>query len=391
MNLFNFKKEKEKPEMALVDLFKFAMPEIPLISESRNKEYVNYGADNLYPEKLSSLLNQSAIHNSIVLGKAAMMAGKGFFINGAKTPEENKLKYDALPVNTKIAYDNFLNNQHDELDIQEIVQFCSLDYQTYGSYAIEIIWNTDFTQIVRLKYVEVKNIRSGKLINNKITEYFYSRDWSQAQNKAYKPVSIPAFDIDDKEHYNQLIYVKNGTLQYYGEPFYKGSLTWINIDAKMANFHLSNIENGFAPSMSIKFYQKPDSPEKQAHIVSQIKKQYSGGSNAGKALIFFSDGKDLAPDVEAINVSNLDKQYLALSELATQNILTGAAVTSPLLFGIAVPGSLGGNTELDISYKIFNNSVITPDRIKIEKVINKILKINKIDVTITIEQFNPLV
>lgn len=388
MGIFNFKKNKKETEMSLIDLFQFAAPEIPTIKEVRGKDWVYYGLDNLYPNKLNELLNQSAIHNAIVTGKANMMAGNGFLINDSKTKDESDLAYNALPPNVKLLLDNFIENKNGEDDVYDIISKMSKDYQTYGSMALEVVWSMDFSTISTLKYVDTKNIRSGKYENGKICSYWYSRNWSDVKN--YIPNEIHSFNTTDKEHYNQLIFIKNGTLDYYGEPFYKGSLTWIDIDAKMANFHLSNIENGFAPSMTLKFYQKPSGPEEQAKIVSSIKKQYSGGSNAGKALIFFSDGKDLAPDVDAINVSNLDKQYLALSDLAVQNILTGGQVTSPALFGIQTPGSLSQGTELQTAYNIYNKSVIAPDRLKLDKLFNKILKINKIDVKLVIAPFNPL-
>lgn len=392
MKIFNFNitRKKDTPETSSVDLFKFAMPEIPVIREVQGKDWVLYGENNLYPLKLSVLPNQSAIHNSIVGGKAKMMAGKGLLINGTQTKEQSKDALLKLDRKTQLDYAHFLSNPNGSQDMQEIIDAVSLDWQTYGAYAIEVVWSMDFTRIATVKYVEVKNLRMGKMCDGKINEYWYSRNWALTNKDGYRPNKIAAFDPDNKQEYNQIIYVKNGTLEYYGEPFYKGSLTWIDIDAKMANFHNSNIENGFAPSMALKFYQKPASPEEQSKVISDIKKAYSGGQNAGKAMIFFSDGKDLAPDMEPINVSNLDKQYIALSELAVQNILTGAQVTSPALFGIAVPGSLSNGTELETAYKIFNNSVIAPDRLKVEKTLNRILAINKIPVTVTIEAFNPL-
>lgn len=384
-------KMAKSTEMSIIDIFKFASPEIPIIKEVKGKDWIFYGMDNLYPTKLKFLLNQSAIHNAIVLGRSTMMAGKGFLVNGAKTKEESDIVISQLDANTQKLYTEFLNNNNNDLDIQEIITKISYDYQVYGEMALEIVWSMDFSRIATIKYVNAANIRSGYLCNDKVEHYWYSRNWAFANKDGYKPVKIAAFDEKNKEDYNQLIFIKSGNEEYYGEPFYKGSLAWIETDAAMANFHLSNIQNGFSPSMTLKFYQKPASPEEQSKIVNAIKKQYSGTGNAGKAMIFFSDGKDLAPDVAPIDISNLDKQYLALSELAVQNILTGAQVTTPMLFGISTPGSLGANTELETGYNIFNNSVIAPDRIKLEKLFNKILKINKIPVTITIEAFNPLV
>lgn len=395
MKLFNFLKTNKPnpvviPSMPSVTHVGFALPELPVIKEVKGKDWIFWGDDNLYPQHLKRILIQSPTQGAIIRGKAGMMSGDGFLVNDAVDIATSKQIVAALPANVKSAYETFLNNPNDSDDLETIIYKLSNDWQTYGCYSLEVVWSMDFSKIVTLKHVDVSNIRSGKIINGKVNEYWYSRDWSYASKEGFIPQPIAAFDVNDKEHYNQLIYVKEGTLEYYGEPIYSKTLSYVEIEGKLANFHLSNIVNGFAPSIAIKFYQKPGSPEEQSAIVNGIKKQYGGHNNAGRAMIFFSDGKDLAPEVTDIPVSNLDKQYIAVNDLTIQNILTGNQVTSPLLFGITTPGSLGGNNELEKAYQIFNKSVIEPDRKKIEKTLNKILQVNKIPVTISIMPFNPL-
>lgn len=382
------KDNKNETSMSMGEMFTFVPPPLPIIKEVRGKSYIPYGEKNLYPLYLYDLLGKSAIHYAIVDGKSKMMAGDGYLFNGATDKEESLNVYNALDIPTKSKLDLFLDNPNNEDDVQEIITKISKDYQITGSFAIEVIWSMDFSRINTLKYVDIRKVRSGNIVNGKVKEYYYCRDWTDEWN--YKPVPIAAFDTEDKEHYNQLIFVKNGNLDYYGEAPYHGSLYWINIDSKMSIFHLSNISNGFAPSFSVKFYQRPVDDIEKKKITDSIVRQKSGETNAGKAFIFFSDGKDLAPDIEPINVSNLDKQYIALSELAVQNILTGSQVTSPALFGIQTPGSLSQGTELQTAYNIFNKSVIAPERKKVEKVLNKILKINQIPVKIELAPFNPL-
>ncbi len=130
--------------------------------------------------------------------------------------------------------------------------------------------------------------------------------------------------------------------------------------------------------------------QKREPIVNQIERAYAGTGNAGRAMIFFSDGKELAPEIAPVAVSDLHEQYIAINNLAVQNILTANQVTSPLLFGISVPGQLGGSTELGVAYQIFNSSVIEPDRKKVERVLNDLLAINNIPIEIDILPFNPL-
>ena len=43
----------------------FSNDKVPVFSEVRNKEYINYGEDNNYPNFLVTLFNRSAKHNAI--------------------------------------------------------------------------------------------------------------------------------------------------------------------------------------------------------------------------------------------------------------------------------------------------------------------------------------
>ena len=398
MKFFNFnKKEKEQkvevPSTTSVNtgsLFQYNLHVSPTKELAKGKGYIKYGDDNLYPEYLRSLLPLSPTHKAIVTGKADMMAGKGFLINGSTTKAESKAMIDALDPATKLAYETFLDNPFDTLDINEIVQKVALDFQIENRYAIEVVWSLDFTKITRVKYIQVRNIREGEKVNDVIKEYFYSADWSKENKEGYIPKRIAAFDPNNKEDFNQLIYVAQGSDDHYGDPYYDGSLSWIDLEIKMSIFYNSLLDNGFNPNIIINFFRKPG-PEQESIIVNKMNKKFQGTYNANKPMIFFSDDKETAPVVSSVQAAGIDKQYLQLVETATQCILTGGSVTSPMLFGITTSGNIGGQgAELETAYKIFNNSVIAPDRILLEKTFNTILKINKIPFTVTIEEFNPL-
>jgi len=42
----------------------FSVPALPVIKEITNKDWVYYGEDNLYPEKLIKLYDSSAMHHT---------------------------------------------------------------------------------------------------------------------------------------------------------------------------------------------------------------------------------------------------------------------------------------------------------------------------------------
>lgn len=363
----------------------YQIPEVPKIMEKRGKDYILWGEDNEYPDKLVSLINGSAIHNAIIRTKAIMTAGDGFFYNGAQSRKENEDVLRSIGKNPKLA--EFILNEADQDSIHTISNKIAQDIHSFGCLSLEVIWNPNHDKIIRVKHLPVKNVRAGKKVEGKITKYYYHHSWTK-QTRQEEPIEYAPFNPESKEK-EQIYFLKTGGLDYYGEPPYIGALTWIKTDYEMGVFHLANIQNGMNPSLAIKFYEKPGSDEDKQSILKAIRREYRGTTNTAKDMVFFSEGKELSPDVEPIQNSNLDKQYLALAELCDRKILTGHQLTSPLLVGISTTGQLSGNTELKTAFNIFDNVVIAGYRSIIERVWNDLGKVNVPEVTFGIDPYNP--
>jgi hypothetical protein len=223
-------------------------------------------------------------------------------------------------------------------------------------------------------------------VNGEVKEYYYSRNFADRREKE---TSIAAFDINDKENYRQLLYLGHSMVsnEYYFEPSYIAGANWCYLEAQTGLFYKSLMENGFNPSVIVRFFRKPSSFEERDEIVSGLKKSFGGIKNSGKAICMFSDGKELAPEVTPIEVSNIDKQFVVIASQITEKILTSHRVTSGELFGISTPGQLG-NSDLGVQVEAFQRFVIQPSTNFIDDLINKLLKINGLDVnfkTIPIE------
>lgn len=391
MKLFGFefgntKAQEPQPEIkrdvSSFDLFTFHkansyLPETSVYSYTSS--YVKWGFDNLFPLQLVDLYDSSSTHASIVQQKAKMIIGEG-------------VKYNAelLSLKDKEEFKRFIQLADGERDVDSVFYDLSFDYQLFGAICLEVIWNSDFTRIVRINRIPTLNIRLGKENDKgKVEEYYYSKDWRRSNSYT----KIPSFNILNKTSQNQLIYIKNPSVdgRYYGVPTYSSGLNWIAADAAISKFHLSNISNGFSPSIAIKFYQLPESEEKRDKIVSDIKREYAGQGNAGKAMIFFSDGKDTAPDVETVQVSELDKQFTTVADQITTNVIRSHRGVSPILWTVKTAGQLGGASgEYEVAYKTFEKNVVQPDRKVIEKLLNRILMINGWNVNATFKPSEPL-
>ena len=278
----------------------------------------------------------------------------------------------------------FTDGKH---DLEYLLKKWSLDYQTYGSYAIEVMWSLDFSKITKLKYVDTSNIRSGWMENNEVKEYWYSENWKK--KSIYKPTKIAAFDVSDKVNHNQLLYITKETigLKYYGMPSWYSSKNSILLNTGLTTNFLEDLENGFSGKVAITFKTLPETQQQQDEIVKGFNKAYVG-KQAKRAVILFAPNDTLKPEITKLDNDAVNEEWLAIAESSTQNILTAHGVTSPELFGIATAGKLG-NASIAEAYNIFYNTVVKPDQLTLQKTINKLFAINDLP-AIIIKQYQVL-
>ena len=356
----------------------------PVIQEAMGKDYIEYGTEdyrNLYPQFLIDLYYNSSTHAAIVNATSDMIAGESI------TVEEN----DNLDAYVKLK--RFLAQANGKGEsLHSVVKKIAFDFKLQGVYALNVVWSKDRTQISDIYHIPVERIRMGKPdALGRVTEYYVSSDWSNTRRN--KPQVVPAFNINDRTNPNAIIYdgMYSPNMQLYKVPDYVAACNWCLIDQKVAEFHLANIENGFAGSYFISFANGVPTAEERRQVENSIKKKFTGSGNAGKFVLTFSDDKNRTPEITPISVADADKQYLALQELLVQNILTGLRVTSPMLMGIKNSTGLGNNAdELNSAFEVFLNSVIKPYQNNILSCIGKILEVNGINLPLEFVQNKPI-
>lgn len=341
----------------------FQRIQLPSFEETcfSNKPYVKYGEGNVFPTFLQDLANRSALHNAILSSKVDYAYADGL-----------KLSDNIKNLSTTL----FVNHPNPFEDMNSIYRKCLYDYILYGAFCINVIWSNDGESICEIYHIDLAKIRSGKRNERGVVEeYFYCEDWNKAAPR-YKPVA--AYRNDNRQG-SQLLYFKEyrpGTF-YYALPSYVGALNYITIDAEISNYHLAHLLNGMSPNFIISFTNGVPSEEERRKIKQQMIEEYTGTDNAGKFIMTFTDDPAKVPVVNTLSADNLDEQFIQLSEQVLQNILSGHKVVSPMLVGIKSEGQLGGNTELETSFEIFNNTVIRPIQNDVISQLNKLLRETK--------------
>ena len=323
---------------------------MPQVTETANKDWIQFGTDNLYPQYLLELYNGSSINNAIIKGVSSMIYGEG--LEATNKQDSNEHKEQWLRLTSLLG--------HSQKDLLKCLAF---DLKLFGMCYVNTIWNKPRTKIVEMYHIPAQYIRSGKADGyGNVNEYYYSADWTNTRK--HKPRTYKAFDEKDRTNASQVLCIKDYSpgSYYYSLPDYQGSTSYIQLDMEIAQFHLSNIKSGMFPSMAVNFANGVPTREERRTIERQINSKFGGSGNAGKILITFNDGKDTAPEIVPINANDNSDSYQFLSTETTQKVLTGHRVTSPLLFGVKGDGSGFGNNadELRDSYSLFNNTVIKP-------------------------------
>lgn len=353
MALFNFnfgKKEQEAVKVSSQDIFEtinMRNIDIPQPKEQRGYEWVLYGPNNQFPIDILEYRNSSSLHDSIIESKTNLIGGKGFLFG-----ETREASNEFLVNNWKLV--PFWRK------LDSVFWLVARDQQTFGYSCYEVIYSMDRTRIVDINWIDASRIACGKRNEfGEIKSYFYSEDWKNTKQNV--PREIEAYNPNG-EAVRQLVFIKReeNNMNYYALPTYFSALRWIKADGLMAEYNLAAINNGFSPSIIFKFYKKP-TPEERRMNAEAIKSQHGGAKNAGKAIILYSDGKDLSPDVDTLDATNIDARLLQVADQIVQQIVT-AHRSHPQLLGISTPGRLGLSQELYESWEIFNAMVIRPER-----------------------------
>jgi hypothetical protein len=316
----------------------------PVITEQKNKEWVEYGHDNNYYQYLIDLFYGSPTNNAAIKGIANLIYGKGLEVVKG---DRNLTGY--LNLMQVFADPNVLRN-------------CALDLKAMGECAIQLVKSKDKTQYIKANHWAIQTLRPEKCNENgEIEGYYFCSNWAELK-RGQKPKRFSAFGFDEAD--TECIFVIKPYAigsYYFSPPDYQGGSQWAEIECEIGNYHLNNIKNGMAPSMLINFNNGQPSDEIKNLIEAQIKAKFGGSSNAGKVIIAFNDNAESKADITPVQLSDAHNQYTFLSNESMQKIMLAHRITSPMLLGIKDNSGLGNNAdEIKNASILFDNTVIRP-------------------------------
>ena len=358
-----------KSVLGFVNLSTYTSPEIVEIA---NKEWVSYGADNLYFQYLIDRYNGSPTNNAAINGISQAIYGKGLSATDAnKKPDQYAQMVTLLNKNC--------------------VRKVTYDLKLMGQAAIQVIYSKDRSKIVELVHLPVETLRAEKANEEgDIPAYYYFKDWANIK-PSDKPLRIPAYGMS-KEGI-EIYYVKpyRAGFYYYSPVDYQGGLQYCELEEEISNYHLNNILNGLAPSMLINFNNGTPNQEERELIESKIAMKFSGSSNAGKFILAFNDNAEAKADITPVQLSDAHSQYEFLSKESTSKIMVAHRVVSPMLLGIKDNSGLGNNAEeIKTASLLMDNTVIRPFQELLIDCFDALLAYNDISLNLYFITLQPL-
>lgn len=335
----------------------FADDKLPEFKEVKGKEWIFYGEKNDYPAQLLELFNRSPKHNAIVLQKAAFITGDGVSIDGNLTTEQSALAQKAL--------DSF--GKWD--DYMEVRQKFDTDVELYGGGALEVIWSRDKQRIAQVNHVDFSKVRA----NADHSVFYYAEEWN-TYTKAKDVTEFAPYNATTREGRQLFYYMEyRPGCDVYPLPNYIGARQYIATDIEISNWHYNNLKNGFSNGMVIQFFKGIPTEEEMRLAEKQFKRRATGTDNAGGILLQFNERDEQPAQINPIQPTDLDKQFEQLNKTVQEEIFVGHRVTSPMLFGVRVPGELGGRSELVQAYKLFHKSYISPKQKKHDRLFSDLV------------------
>lgn len=307
------------------------------------KGWINYDKDNLLPQRIIELNNESAVNKAIIDNKVTYICGAGV----------DDAQYYGQP------------NPND--DWSSLIEKVARDYVTFGGYCFQAILNEN-GKTVSLYHTDFSKIRVGQVNEYGVyLSFFLANDWRRIYGK-YAPVEIKAYGSEEMQKgVPYLFYYKDyePSLDYYPVPQYYSALNYIEADGLLGRFYRNSINNGFVPSTIITMPSNPGDAQKE-QFQRDVESSYAGTNGANSIIVLWGESQEVKPVVTSYTASNNADLYNNVDEIIFQKIISAHRLTSPTLAGLSGSGNLSGNAnEIINSYVLYNQTVIRQLRRKI--------------------------
>jgi hypothetical protein len=343
----------------------------PIIEESKNKDFVQYGTDNNYFQYLIDRYLYSNTNHAIITGVTNMIYGKGI------SATDSNRKPDQYAQMMSIIKGDCLKK-------------VALERKLLGMASMQVVYSKG--KVTTVEHFPMNTLRAEKC-NDKgeVEAWYYHHDWTKYRNGDVLK-RIPAFGFgngNEVEIYVIKPYVSG--YHYYTPIDYSGALPYAKLEEEIADYLINDVMNGFSGTKVINFNNNIPPEEKRQEIANDVKRKLTG-AKGDKVIVSFNASQENKTTVDDIPLNDAPAHYEYLSTECFEKLIVGHRVTSPMLLGIRdAGGGLGNNAdEIETATRLFDNIVIRPYQIEIIDALDAILAINDISLNLYFKTIQPL-
>jgi len=352
----------------------------PTVSETINrKEYVSFGRDNLFLERMRDLADNCTPLDMCITRNALFIAGKGLefqTIDGDPNPRAEAL------------YSEWMSDA-DEVEFRN--KTC-LDISFANSFSWDIRRTKDRAAIARVDHRDVSRLRCVKKqdLERDVSRFMYSSDWAVAtsrghSNKRFAPRSLWAYN---KERTDALstVYVKTYKQgkDYYSEPWYLSAAVDAFVWAKVAPFNRTQIDTGFAPRAHLHlFLDKDDENLKQ--VMDGVAEDYTGAQGNG---LFMTNG-GVKPEIQVLDTQTRSGELEDVRRAATE-VIVNACMIPKIISGVDVATGLSGQRPaIRESVELYQRTLVEPKQRMFTKQIERLMADSGVECKVNVIPLDP--
>jgi len=330
-------------------VYKFFNRIVEVIDDKSKKDWIFYGYDNLFPNKLLRYINESGTAKMCV-DKVAEYTEADGFVNDVT------FKYQ---FNKEQKGDDFLT------DIAQQVAI-------FGGFAL-LVKRNSFNEVKEAEVLSLDKIRKDK---NDVKKLWYNKNVGNTQYKESEWKPYPAFNPNAKNVFTEYpqgeiayFYKKSADNPHYPVPSYYAGIEDLISSAEISKMDLELALNGFMPSSLITFIGNPNQeiPDSRGKTVDdyydEVLESFTGGikdrdglSGRFSLLKLWASNKDEVPVLQSFDAKGVMDASNAKRDLINREVCRLLKVP-PVLVGFSEATILGNQLALANAQKVLIDTV----------------------------------
>jgi len=274
----------------------------------RQKEFLPFGTDNLYPQALSALYRKSVVLRAIINSKATFVTGGGFEID---SNDSKALEFIDSP-----------NNKEESLN--DLFFNLLIDRYFSGNSYLEIVTDK------KKSFLNVFHVQSVKCrLSNDSTHVLIHPNWEKYKkgetdkNKKKLIKEIPLFpEFDEVDGFQRsIVHIKNYEPNFdnYGIPSFIAALDSAAIGYKTNKWNVSRLDNSFQSSGVLVIDGNMSDTDAQL-LKEEFKKEMLGEGNQGKILMIIKKLGGEGTEYTPINANN-EGDWIELHQQSNDDLI----------------------------------------------------------------------